>query len=96
MADYVNPLCLVPSNISIEDGTTVIATGWKKLNSSPTDNSRTLRSVKAPTISNQLCRKSYNISAIPNSMICTSTISGSNNWHQLNQHFVNILHFFKL
>ena len=71
----VSPVCLVPSNINIEDGTKMDATGWgKTADSAPDVNTAVLRSVTVPTISNQECSLSYG--SLTNGTMCTSSSGG--------------------
>lgn len=78
MAEYVSPVCLVASNVTIKDGTNVIASGWGKTSQSdPTYNTPILRSVNNPTISNKECGMSFiDSNFIGNGMMCTDTTGG--------------------
>ncbi len=78
MIEYVSPLCLVASNISIEDGTIMTAAGWGYTKDSDTTFSHTLRSVNISPISNEQCGQSYGTgSFIDDSILCAGTISGA-------------------
>lgn len=77
MAANVSAVCLVESNIKIDNGKTMIATGYGKTSDSSNANfSPVLRSVSALTISNKQCSETFAIAADDDGMMCTSADGG--------------------
>ncbi len=71
----MSPACLVPSNISIADGTAVTVTGWGKPSDAATGISQVLRTVDVKTISNAKCAETYG-ATITDGIICIDTTGG--------------------